>query len=72
MNSYEVPNVMDYVIQTAKTYDLQHNVKEWKRKVEIASQENAMLRKEIQQMQDQVQKAYIRIKELIDEKNSNS
>ena len=34
--------------------------------------ENAMLRKEIQQMQDQIQKSYIRIKELIDEKDSNS
>ena len=50
MNSYEVPNVMDYVIQTAKTYDLQHNVKEWIRKVEIASQENAMLRKKFSRL----------------------
>ena len=44
----------------------------WYEKYLTLERENAMLRKEIQQMQDQVQKAYIRIKELIDEKNSNS
>lgn len=44
----------------------------WYERYIALERENAMLRKEIQQMQDQVQKAYIRIKELIDEKNSNS
>ena len=44
----------------------------WYEKYIELEKENALLRKEIQQMQDQVQKSYIRIKELIDEKNSNS
>ena len=44
----------------------------WYERYIALERENAMLRKEIQQMQDQIQKSYIRIKELIDEKNSNS
>mgnify|MGYP001281898593 FL=1 len=44
----------------------------WYERYLALESENAMLRKEIQQMQDQIQKSYIRIKELIDEKNSNS
>ena len=44
----------------------------WYERYLTLEKENAMLRKEIQQMQDQIQKYYIRIKELIDEKDSNS
>jgi len=44
----------------------------WYEKYIELEKENALLRKEIQQMQDQIQRAYIRIKELIDEKNSSS
>ena len=44
----------------------------WYEKYLTLERENAMLRKEIKQMQDQIQKSYIRIKELLDEKNSNS
>lgn len=44
----------------------------WYERYIALERENAMLRKEIQQMQDQIQKSYIRIKELIDEKDSNS
>ena len=44
----------------------------WYERYIALARENALLRKEIQQMQDQIQKSYIRIKELIDEKDSNS
>ena len=44
----------------------------WYERYIALERENALLRKEIQQMQDQIQKSYIRIKELIDEKDSNS
>ena len=44
----------------------------WYERYLTLEKENAMLRKEIQQMQDQIQKSYIRIKELNDEKDSNS
>jgi len=44
----------------------------WYEKYLALKQENALLRKEVQQLQEQVQKSYIRISELIDEKSSNS
>ena len=44
----------------------------WYERYIALERENAILKKEVQQMQDQIQKAYIRISELIDEKNSNS
>ena len=50
MASYEVPNVMEYVLQTAQTYELEHAVKEWNRKIEIAEQENQMLKKQFSRL----------------------
>ena len=44
----------------------------WYERYIALERENAMLKAEIQRMQDQIQKSYIRISELIDEKNSNS
>ena len=44
----------------------------WYERYIALERENALLRKEIQQMQDQIQISYIRIKDLIDEKDSNS
>jgi hypothetical protein len=47
----------------------------WYERYLTLEKENALLRKEIQQMQDQIQKSYIRIAELrskLHEKNSNS
>ena len=44
----------------------------WYERYIALERENAILKKEVQQMQDQIQKAYIRISELIDEKDSNS
>ena len=51
MSSYQVPTVFDYVQQTAKTQQLEHDIKEWSRKVQIIEQENNMLKKQFSRLQ---------------------
>ena len=51
ISSYQVPTVFDYVQQTAKTQQLEHDIKEWSRKVQIIEQENLMLKKQFSRLQ---------------------
>ena len=46
-----MPTVFDYVQQTAKTQQLEHDIKEWSRKVQIIEQENLMLKKQFSRLQ---------------------
>jgi len=44
MESYTVPEVIDYILQAGETAQLDHDINEWKRKVQIAEGENKSLR----------------------------
>lgn len=48
--SYEVPKIMDYVIQNDQSQKLELGLKEWSRKLQIAQQENIMLKKKFSRL----------------------
>ena len=50
ITSYEVPKIMDYVMQNDKSQRAEIGIKEWTRKLQIAQQENLMLKKKFSRL----------------------